>query len=99
MMTFKEFLASQGRAEMPPAHMLHPTAAVGFASPGKEDTKRAIDKARKRGNFVTPDDLKRAISPESQQTAQQGVAGSLLLHRPGSLARWRGRKEPSIDRS
>ena len=73
MMTFTEFLASQGRAGMPPARLLHPAVVVGFATPGREDTKRAVERARRRGTTVTPADLTNAISPESQQTANQGV--------------------------
>ena len=73
MMTFTEFLASQGRAGKLPAFQLHPKTAVGFATPGTEDTKRAVEQARRRGTTVTPADLTKAISPKSKQIATQGV--------------------------
>ena len=72
MMTFGEYLESMRAAIPSPAHLSQATA-FSLAFPGKEDTKRAIDRARKLGRSVTPEDLRAAVSPESQQTARNGV--------------------------
>ena len=71
-MTFAEYLAAHVRGDFLLLPLL-PSTAVSFASPGKDDTKRAIDRARKLGRPVTPADLKLATSPESQEAARQGV--------------------------
>jgi hypothetical protein len=89
MMTFSEFVKSMQKIVPNPLRLTHATSS-SFASPGIEDTKRAIERATKRGRFVTPDDLKRAISPESQQTANQGVlslSATLVPRKLGSTPR------------
>lgn len=73
MMTFSEFLASQRNARVPAMPQVDAATAATFATPGKEDTKRAIERAAKRGRSVTPDDLKACISPESVERAQRAV--------------------------
>ena len=75
MMTFSEFVASQRPDAPSAAQAKKSVVAPSLASPGTEDTKRAIDKARKRGTVVTPADLRNAISPESHRSAQHGVLG------------------------
>jgi hypothetical protein len=73
MMTFSEYVASQEGAGILPARQRPPIAVACLASPGLQDTKRAIERARRRGTPVTPADLKASISPESLRTAKQGV--------------------------
>ena len=70
-MTFTEYMASRQTA-MPSPPWLTQTAAI-LASPGKHDTRRAIDRATRRGRTVTPDDLKASISPESHEKARDGL--------------------------
>ena len=72
MMTFIEFLEAM-RTGIPEPTRLSQASAVSLASPNKDDTRRAIERARKLGRSVTPADLRVAVSPESQQTARNGV--------------------------
>ena len=73
MMTFGEYIAFQGGVAVLSHQSTKTAASPLLATPGKDDTRRAIEKARRRGTPVTPADLTNAISPESQQTANQGV--------------------------
>lgn len=72
MMTFIEFLEAM-RTAIPEPTRLSQATAVSLASPNKDDTRRAIERARKMGRGVTPADLKAATSPESREAARQGV--------------------------
>lgn len=72
MMTFGEYMEAVQAAMPSPLWLTHATTA-SLATPGKEDTKRAIERAAKRGRAVTPDDLRAGVSPESQEKAIQGV--------------------------
>ena len=72
-MTFAQYMAAQARGGFSTAPQLRPATAANLAFPGKEDTRRAIDRAKKMGRVVTPDDMKVATSPESQAAARQGV--------------------------
>lgn len=71
MMTFGEFLEAMQTLHGPVR--LSQSAVSLIGSPGREDTKRAIERARRLGKSVTPADLTNAISPESQDAANQGV--------------------------
>jgi hypothetical protein len=73
MMTFSEFVASQRPDALSVVQATKSVVARSLASPGTQDTKRAIERARRRGTSVTPADLTNAISPESQQSARDGV--------------------------
>lgn len=72
MMCFSEYLEAIQAALPSPLWLTQATAAT-IASPDKEDTKRAIERAAKRGKAVTPDDLRACISPESIERAQRAV--------------------------
>ena len=82
MMSFYEFLASRKMDSTPNARTLSTTTAASLASPGLLDTKRAIERAKKRGTPLTPADLASSISPESQQIANQGVLGHSAARLP-----------------
>jgi hypothetical protein len=73
MMTFSEFVASQRSDALSVVPATKSVVAPSLASPGTQDTKRAIERARRLGKAVTPADLTNAISPESQQSARDGV--------------------------
>ena len=72
MMTFIEFLEAMRTAMPDPPHLSQATT-FSLAFPGKEDTRRAIERARKLGRVVLPADLKVATSPESREAARQGA--------------------------
>lgn len=72
MMSFSEYVQSR-QAESPSPLRLTRATAISLASPGLEDTKRAIERSKKRGTSLTTSDLTRAISPETYRTANQAV--------------------------
>lgn len=80
MITFGEYLEAM-QATMPSPLWLTPATAAMFASPDKADTKRAIERAKKRGRVVTPADLRACISPESQERAMKGISTPHLEQR------------------
>lgn len=71
MMTFGEYF--EMRQAMPSLSWLIHASSSAFASPGREDTKRAIERAAKRGRSASPDDLRAAVSPESHEAAKDGI--------------------------
>jgi hypothetical protein len=72
MMSFSDYVEFR-QAVTPSPLRLTRTTAISLASPGLEDTKRAIERAKKRGTSLTTGDLTRAISPETYRTANQAV--------------------------
>jgi len=72
MMTFVQYLEAM-QAIMPSPLWLTQATASSLATPNREDTRRAIERAAKRGRAVTPDDLRASISPESQEAAKEGI--------------------------
>jgi hypothetical protein len=80
MMTFSEYMAWRGPTASPDPLTRMPQAGSSFAMPNREDTKLAIDKAKKRGIALTQGDLKRAISPEGHRKAIQAV--QVVANRP-----------------
>ena len=72
MMTFTEYMEAM-KATMPGPLWLNQATSASLAAPSREDTKRAIERAARRGRAVTPSDLKIATSPESREAARQGI--------------------------
>lgn len=83
MMTFIEFMEAMQAAIPSPLWLTQATAASLVATPGKDDTTRALERAKRRGTAVTPDDLRASISPESQEAAKKGICKLATAQSPG----------------
>jgi hypothetical protein len=72
MMTFYQYLEWQ-RTALPDAMTVMSMTGIDPAVPNREDTRRAIDRAMRRGTAPTHTDLRASISPETLRTANLAV--------------------------
>lgn len=72
MMTFFEYMEAM-QAAMPSPLWLNQATAASLATPNATDTKRAVERAVKRGRSAQPVDLRATVSPESEEAAKKGI--------------------------